>query len=169
MGFKRISSMSDDEKEKWLEETNNRISTNNEARQNEIKGANELFERISTRVTNNELPVANKNNIGNFLTQGSLGKAITTGSREAIQKIKNPEENQKNDTRKWFEPSSAFDDGYQFGDVTRAVTGSLTDVGQDLTKGITGIGEGLQDTGAYLVGLKADIEKKNHNNCINNN
>lgn len=58
--------------------------------------------------------------------------------------------------RKWFE-SGAFSDGYQFGDITKTILGTTTDVQQDLTKGILRIGEGLVDTVAYGVGGIADL------------
>lgn len=58
--------------------------------------------------------------------------------------------------RKWFE-TGAFADGYQFGDITKTILGTTTDVQQDLTKGILKIGEGLVDTVAYGVGGIADL------------
>lgn len=53
------------------------------------------------------------------------------------------------DNRKWFE-SGAFKDGYQFGDVTKTLLGTGTDLYQDVTKGILGIGEGFLDTGVFI-------------------
>ena len=83
-----------------------------------------------------------------------IGNLFSIGTKEAFEKIKNPEARNVEDKRKWFQPG-VFEDGYQFGDITKAISGSGADIGQDLTSGVLGIGEGLADTTAYLVGLKA--------------
>ena len=70
----------------------------------------------------------------------------------ALTKPKEDEE----DERTWFQ-SGAFSDGYQFGDVTKTILGTGTDVVQDLVAGAIGIGEGVIDTGAYLVGGAASL------------
>lgn len=59
--------------------------------------------------------------------------------------------NKKEKERKWFE-SGAFSDGYQFGDVTKTILGTITDVDENVTQGILGIGEGTVDAGAWVVG-----------------
>ena len=45
----------------------------------------------------------------------------------------------------WFQKSNLFDDGWQWGDVTKTVVGSLTDLGENLGAGIVGIGEKALD------------------------
>lgn len=57
----------------------------------------------------------------------------------------------KEEKRTWFD-SGAFDDGYQFGDVTKTVFGSVMDVRENLAAGILGIGEKVVDAGAYVAG-----------------
>lgn len=57
-----------------------------------------------------------------------------------------------NDERKWFE-KGAFEDGYQFGDVTKTILGSIVDLGENIGTGIIGMGEKLVDTGATLGAL----------------
>ena len=57
----------------------------------------------------------------------------------------------KEEKRTWFQ-SGAFEDGYQFGDVTKTILGSVTDVRENLGAGILGIGEKVVDAGAYVVG-----------------
>lgn len=52
--------------------------------------------------------------------------------------------------RKWFN-TSVFDDGYQFGDVSKAILGTLTDVGEDLTTGVVGMGEQVVDALAGIA------------------
>lgn len=56
--------------------------------------------------------------------------------------------------RTWFESSSLWDDGYDFGDVTRTAVGSVGDLFQDAIAGILGIGEQLTDASA-MIGMGA--------------
>jgi hypothetical protein len=58
--------------------------------------------------------------------------------------------------RTWFQ-GGAFDDGYQFGDITKTILGTSEDIGRDLTAGLIGIGEKALDAGAYLVGGAAKL------------
>ena len=51
----------------------------------------------------------------------------------------------------WFH-KGAYDDGYQFGDLSKTVLGTLRDVENNMYTGIAGIGETVVDTGAYLLG-----------------
>lgn len=68
--------------------------------------------------------------------------------RLAEEKRKAEEEEAK---KTWFQ-KGAFEDGYQFGDVSRTVGSTASDIKENLTAGILGIGEGLVDAGASLVG-----------------
>jgi hypothetical protein len=53
--------------------------------------------------------------------------------------------------RSWFQ-KGAFEDGYQFGDVSRTIKGTTSDIQSNIAKGILGIGEGLIDSLAYVAG-----------------
>ena len=53
--------------------------------------------------------------------------------------------------RKWFQ-KGAFEDGYDFGDVTKTILGSLGDLGENFVGGFLDMGESIVDTGAYAVG-----------------
>ncbi len=55
------------------------------------------------------------------------------------------------DDRSWFQ-KGAFDDGYQFGDVTKTILGTLTDTSENLATGVLGMGEKAVDAGAYVAG-----------------
>lgn len=55
------------------------------------------------------------------------------------------------DERKWFQ-KGAFEDGYQFGDVLKTIESSAKDLETNVMAGVLGIGEGVVDAGAYLVG-----------------
>lgn len=70
---------------------------------------------------------------------------------EGTEKLYQDEE-EKEDT--WFKSSKLFDDGYQFGDISGTVVGTVGDVGLNVVKGVAGIGEGLGDAISYGI---ADI------------
>lgn len=61
------------------------------------------------------------------------------------------------DNRTWFQRSKYFDDGYDFGDVTKTILGTLGDVGVNLVGSIGDISEGLLNAGATVVGNVAGI------------
>lgn len=50
-----------------------------------------------------------------------------------------------------------FDDGYQFGDVSKAILGTAGDLGLEVLKGVGGLAEGIVDTGAYLLAGGAEL------------
>lgn len=57
---------------------------------------------------------------------------------------------------KWYngflQLGEALSDGYQFGDVTKTLLGTNTDIGTNLISGVVGWGEDLLDAGAAAVG-----------------
>lgn len=53
--------------------------------------------------------------------------------------------------KSWFR-KGAFKDGYDFGDITKTVVGSASDLYKNATKGILNIGETTIDAGAYIAG-----------------
>lgn len=61
-------------------------------------------------------------------------------------------EEQNNEVLGGYFSKGAFADGYQFGDFTKTVLGTATDIENDLKAGLLGILEGTIDAGAYLVG-----------------
>lgn len=164
MRIVRISDLSEEERKKAVQKQEERFQKNEEAKQAEIKRVNKLIDeqRIQEKMDKlyEEPKKQNKIGIKDILTGGSIrlsnGMALQ-GGKDAIERIINPNKAKQEDNRKWFEPG-AFKDGYQFGDLSKTVTGTLADVGQDLTKGVAGIGEGLVDTTSYLVDLKSKWE-----------
>ena len=52
----------------------------------------------------------------------------------------------------WFKASSAFDDGYQFGDIYNTIEDSASDLATNVAAGILGIGEKVVDAGAMGAG-----------------
>lgn len=63
-----------------------------------------------------------------------------------------PVKTEEKDERKWFE-KGAFEDGYQFGDVTKTILGTVTDTAENLGTGIIGMGEKILDAGMTLGSL----------------
>lgn len=55
-----------------------------------------------------------------------------------------------------FFDSGALNDGYDFGDISRSILGSVGDFGLNVVKGIGGVGEGIADWGAYRAADIAD-------------
>ena len=59
------------------------------------------------------------------------------------------------DKKKWYEgwfQKGAFEDGYDFGDVTKTILGTGQDVSENVLAGIVGMGEKAVDAGAYVAG-----------------
>ena len=88
---------------------------------------------------------------------GSSAYGGTTWLNEQLKKKKKDEEDdiapvvttkKDEDERTWFQ-KGAFEDGYQFGDVTKTILGSLTDVKENLVTGVVGMGEKVVDALAW--------------------
>ena len=56
----------------------------------------------------------------------------------------------------WLQEGT-LSDGYQTGDVTKAIFGTLADFGFEAVKGVGGLAEGLVDLGSYGVSGVADL------------
>jgi hypothetical protein len=81
------------------------------------------------------------------LRKKRIAESLTPNAEEQ------PTTSQKNT---WFQGGS-FEDGYQFGDVTKAILGTTADIASDLVGGAAELVEGTIDTGAYLVGGIGDL------------
>ena len=94
-----------------------------------------------------------KKNGSNYLLQDDGTITLNPSETEDIAPIKtsNKKENKK---RTWFN-TAAFDDGYDVGDVTKTLIGTTKDVTDDFFTGAARIGEGVVDLGAYAVGAGA--------------
>lgn len=83
---------------------------------------------------------------------------ITEGAREAYGDIRRDTVPViKNDDKLDFFQKGAFEDGYQFGDVTKSILGTAGDAGVGIVKGGAGLVEGLLDAGSYLEAGVADL------------
>ena len=56
-----------------------------------------------------------------------------------------------------FFQKGVFDDGYQAGDISKAILGTVGDIGLSLFKGMSSLGEGLLDTVGYAAAGVADL------------
>ena len=70
-------------------------------------------------------------------------------------KKKKKEEEEKK--RKWFE-KGLFEDGYDFGDISRTILGSTADVLENVGSGIIGMGEKAVDAMAYIAPYAANSQ-----------
>ena len=59
--------------------------------------------------------------------------------------------------RSWFR-KGLFEDGYQFGDVSKTILGSTTDVLENLGTGVIGMGEKAVDALAFIAPFAADAQ-----------
>lgn len=73
-----------------------------------------------------------------------------------VRKRKKEEEEEEDDSLLDFFQKGAFSDGYQRGDVTRTILGTVGDAGLGIVKGLAGLGEGIGDAGKYLAAGVAD-------------
>ena len=83
----------------------------------------------------------------------TLSEFATLKGKEYSYKV--PEMNSKSEEG-WFK-SGAFSDGYQFGDITKTVFGTVGDAGTNIVKGAGNLVEGVTDLGAYGVAGIADF------------
>ena len=81
---------------------------------------------------------------GNNYILDSNGNLTLNSTKEELTK-------KESNKRTWFNTSS-FDDGYDFGDVTKSLLGTAQDITENLHSGAMGIGEKVIDLGAYAVG-----------------
>ena len=83
---------------------------------------------------------------------------LITGETEQLIDI--DKDKKKKKKKKWYDgyiDVGAFKDGYQFGDLSKTVSATTTDVSRNFTEGIVGMGEKIVDTGAGLIGNAAGL------------
>lgn len=61
------------------------------------------------------------------------------------------ERKRREEENTWFS-AGAFDDGYDFGDITRSLLATGTELVDNVATGVAGIGEGVVDAGAWVAG-----------------
>lgn len=88
----------------------------------------------------------NNNNNGISYLRQKYGLVNTIDSEN-----KKKSSNNESKKIKLFKKGSAFDDGYQFGDVTKTVASTVGDLATNIGKGFLNTVEGVTDAGQYLL------------------
>lgn len=85
-------------------------------------------------------------------TSGIGDNAPTFKATRTSEKKKKKKEEEE---RSWFK-KGLFDDGYDFGDISRTILGTATDVLENVGSGIIGMGEKAVDAMAYIAPFAAN-------------
>jgi hypothetical protein len=81
-----------------------------------------------------------------------IAPLITSGlKKEILAPIRSKQEEETEKDRKWFQKSSLFDDGWDFGDLTKTILGSREDLYKNIGAGLIGIGEKIFDTATTIA------------------
>ena len=133
-----------------------------------LNNANNISKSSSITKTNISTPNIRLNNedknfwgnVGN-MSNKMLQEAIKVEEQRNFAKelLKNSISNVKNINLGdgFVKASSAFDDGYQFGDVSKTILSTTGDVALNVGKGIMNIGEGIGDLATYGIAGIADL------------
>lgn len=101
-------------------------------------------------------------------TERKKKQEIITQAKENPKKSTTSKKSTKEEDRTWFS-KGAFEDGYNFGDITKTILGTVGDVGLGAARGIYNMGEGISDVINYgiagvddLLGndYRADVRRK---------
>jgi hypothetical protein len=97
---------------------------------------------------------ADNSNANSFMNEYNKLKEKRVNSSKPVESVssqstQSKREEAEKDERKWFE-KGAFEDGWQWGDLTKTIFGSKDDAEENLWAGVLGIGEKLVDAGATL-------------------
>lgn len=102
--------------------------------------------------------VVNNRNLYTNGAERQLQKKTTPVKTSSKKKTTSKKTTAKKTSNKktWFN-KGAFDDGYDFGDISRTILGTGTDIAQNVTKGALNIVEGAVDLGTYGVSGVLDL------------
>ena len=84
---------------------------------------------------------------------------------EEKEEEKKEKEKKEKEQKAWF-TGGAFSDGYQFGDVTKTVLGTVNDVNENVTQAVADATENLVDTAAYGIGQVGGWFSKDFQNGV---
>ena len=134
-------------------------------------GRSDFLSRYKAAMASGATPALTRNTSrpGGTLAGSALGGPIRSGKTKEEEgfdwsKIAGPltMNSQSKDSEKWYQgwfQKGAFADGYDPGDITKTILGTVTDLGQELGEGVLNMGENVVDAGAYLLGLGAETSK----------
>ena len=155
--------LDEEEKKKRLQEAQDIISNNYNTSNNEYSSRLTEANNIINSINPPKVTPTYENN--NSSTNSSLDDELSTEERIAqkMEAVWNKEEGiqeepsqQETEEKKFFQ-AGEFEDGYQFGDITKTALGTATDTIQNIGKGILSVGENILDVGTNLVATIQDI------------
>ena len=114
-------------------------------RQEEAEEENNKSSVPYQRPLNNSAAFPNNSYLDRVLT-GDVGDIAPLPSKSSKDEEKE---------RTWFD-SGALNDGYQFGDVTKTILGSIVDIGENVGAGIIGLGEKTVDALAVIGQMQSN-------------
>ena len=97
-------------------------------------------------------PDINTSSLVNSL--GNATNAVNTFQNTVLDVTTSLDDNNQEGS-KWYQgwfSKGEFEDGWQFGDITKTTIGTIADVESNLRKGLLNIVEGVVDVGAYATG-----------------
>ena len=103
----------------------------------------------------------NNYSVNNYSTNktSNLAPIKTIGGSTITPPTITPTTKKKED-KKWYQKiftKGNFEDGYDFGDITKSILGTATDLTQDVTKGVISPLEDIVDIGANVVASGVDL------------
>ena len=87
----------------------------------------------------------------NRLQTATTARQIKSNGLSTLSTKKKKEEEEDDSLLQFFKPSGVFEDGYDFGDVTKTILGTAGDVGLGMLKGVGGLAEGVGDLLTYKL------------------
>lgn len=121
--------------------------------QEENKNTNKTTTEISSNNSNMTSWEKYKLKIETSNKQTSSWEKYKTKKENKTNVLTTANKDEKENT--WFKSSNAFDNGYQFGNITGTIGATIGDVGVNLAKGAGGLVEGVGDLISYGV---ADVQ-----------
>ncbi len=129
----------------------------------------DLYSKKNTQPTKFEKEYAEKraNRIAQDIEE-DIAPVVTkkTSGQEAVSRARAKRESLGEEERTWFQ-KGAFDDGYDFGDVTKSILGTVADVGENVGAGIIGMGEKAVDATVGLGSLLTSVGNGKYGSHIN--
>lgn len=108
----------------------------------------EYIKKNNIKINNNKtINISETSSLGKYIKKNDINinnnKSLNTSKRTS-------KKDKEKDTNTWFK-SGAFEDGYQFGDLSKSIGSTVGDVAVGLGRGIFNLAEGIVDLGAYGV------------------
>lgn len=90
-------------------------------------------------------------------TKKTSGTGVNAPTFKATRTSEKKKKKKEEEERSWFK-KGLFDDGYDFGDISRTILGTATDVLENVGSGIIGMGEKAVDAMAYMAPYAANSQ-----------